>query len=71
MKRNTINMKIEPTTLISVDNNDNHYEQYIVHCNMKRPKVVVEKKEKRGGLELASTHRHKRSQIFFFTNQLK
>ena len=27
MKRNTINMKIKPTTLIRVDNNDNHYEQ--------------------------------------------
>lgn len=27
MKSNTINMKIKPTTLIRVDNNDNHYEQ--------------------------------------------
>ena len=27
MKSNTINMKIKPTTLISVDNKENHYEQ--------------------------------------------
>ena len=27
MNRNTINMKIKPTTLIRVDNNDNYYEQ--------------------------------------------
>ena len=27
MKSNLINMKIKPTTLIRVDNNDNHYEQ--------------------------------------------
>ena len=30
MKSNTINMKIKPTTLIRVDNNDNHYEQHQV-----------------------------------------
>ena len=30
MKSNTINMKIKPTTLIRVDNNDNHYEQHNV-----------------------------------------
>ena len=31
MKSNTINMKIKPTTLIRVDNNDNHYEQHKAH----------------------------------------
>ena len=31
MKSNTINMKIKPTTLIRVDNNDNHYEQQTLY----------------------------------------